>query len=235
MRRVQIMLAGVAILLGLTAASASAKPRVLILEAATEPIQLVQPGELWEFGVGALAFERSSGTSVECNGHFVANELEGEVLATGKATDVIRIDRTFLELKERASRPCEESVEAGIQRATYVGVGGFPWSVSLRAGGTASIKGKAFVTVTTVLTEVAEPHTETSERCVYQAAKLDAAEVIEGPLSVTFNGLLKRTPTSPKSCPKTVHMTDKGPAFALDSPFGAHSGELFYEVIARVL
>ncbi len=235
MERIRAFLLCAIVALGIGAASAagaSAKPNVLVLEAG-EPEAPVNVTDPWVFGLETIALEISDGSVVECSGQY-GNQLEGAVVANGAKTDAIEIKQSFIDLHGRLSRPCEESVETGEVHSTYLALGEFPWTVNLRANGIATVKGKAFVSITRVSSPAEEPDSETSVRCDYRASKLAAIEIIEGPLSVTFGGVLRRTSTSPKSCAKTVRFIDKGPAYASDSVRGPYQGALFYPVDAWV-
>lgn len=213
-------------------ATADAKPKVLFLEAG-EPGEGVNVTDPWLFVQGTVALELSGGRTIEC--HSVSgNEFEGAVVTTDAKTDAIEVTQTYQDLRGRVSKPCEESLELGLIHATYVGVSGFPWTVDLHANGTAAVTGKAVVKVTYLSMLPDEPDSESTEVCEYQLARLHAVEVIEGPLSVTFSGTLKRTATSPKACAKSLRYVERGPTFASDSIRGLHQGEIFYEVDAWV-
>ena len=210
--------------------AASAKPKALYLEAG-EPPGPVRTQTLWEFGLGKLVLEASDGTSTVCPGEW-GNQLEGEVLATG-ATDIIELPRTYLDLKGRISPPCERSVISGVEHDVYLGLAP-PKTVSLHANGKASMTGTAGLSITVVTYPAGMPSLEVSTRCSYQAAKYKLAEKINGPLSLTVSGVLKRTMESPGSCAKKMTLIDEGPEFATDSVPGPFEGEEFFAVDAWV-
>jgi len=202
---------------------ASAKPKVLYLEAAEKAVAL---GTLADVALGPISVETSDGATAECPDD---NILEGEIRDTDEPADIIEIVRTYLQLRGPLSAPCGESVALDTVHKTYVGVSGFPFKIALRANGTASIAADIVITIYDGSYPFGEPSLEKLRICTYRG-KPALQETINGPVSVKMSGVFNRARGVAKTCPKTLSVVDHGPAVLTDSPFGPSSGDLYFDV-----